>query len=374
VNYWLDLFTGTTWQEFRVAGATITGFRERTRTTSTHVHAGDVFLCYLTGVKRWVGALEVVRQSNDQRVIWADADFPVRFEVRSLVLLDAEHGIPMEDLEGKVSFFAASTDKGKYKGFVRGSPKRFKNERDAALILDLLRGAEKNPVYRPVDPKKLARKPYFTVERKTGGTTTPTVVSIPEPEPLEQASTDPTATTRHTEIQYHLLCLGADMGLDVWVAANDRNRSWNGRTLGQLPRLLETLPTQFDEATNRIIKLIDVLWLRGNAIVAAFEIECTTTVYSGLLRMSDLLALQPNLDIKLYLVAPDERRDKVENEMLRPTFRLREKPLTDVCGFISFGHFIAQIEGIRKLGLQSSLKPDFLQSTAEYFGEQEDVP
>lgn len=55
-----------------------------------------------------------------------------------------------------------------------------------------------------------------------------------------------------------------------------------------------------------------MLWLRKNSIAAAFEVECTTAVYSGLLRMSDLLALQPDLDIKLYLVAPDERRGKVE--------------------------------------------------------------
>ena len=44
--------------------------------------------------------------------------------------------------------------------------------------------------------------------------------------------------------------------------------------------------------TNQTIELIDVLWLDGNAIVAAFEIESTTSIYSGLLRMSDLLARQ----------------------------------------------------------------------------------
>ena len=82
--------------------------------------------------------------------------------------------------------------------------------------------------------------------------------------------------------------------------------------------MVEDLPTQFNEATNRTIELIDVLWLKGNSIVAAFEVECTTAVYSGLLRMSDLLALQPNLNIKLYIVAPDERKDKVEQEIRRP--------------------------------------------------------
>jgi hypothetical protein len=47
--------------------------------------------------------------------------------------------------------------------------------------------------------------------------------------------------------------------------------------------------------TNQTIELIDVLWLDGNAIVAALEIESTTSIYSGLLRMSDLVARQPNI-------------------------------------------------------------------------------
>jgi hypothetical protein len=95
-------------------------------------------------------------------------------------------------------------------------------------------------------------------------------------------------------------------------------------------------------------------------------------VYSGLLRMSDLLALQPNLEINLYLVAPDERREKVKQEILRPTFSLREKPLAEVCGFIGFGGLTEKVQGIRKLNLAASLKPDFLQATAEFFGANGD--
>src|SRR6202008_1759128 len=117
----------------------------------------------------------------------------------------------------------------------------------------------------------------------------------------------------------------------------------------------------------------DVLWLSGNSIVAAFEVECTTSIYSGLLRMSDLLALQPNLDISLYLVAPDERRDKAEQELLRPTFALREKPLARLCGFLPFSKLCEQLQGIRSLSLASSLRPIFLKSTAEYFGAEDSM-
>lgn len=60
--------------------------------------------------------------------------------------------------------------------------------------------------------------------------------------------------------------------------------------------------------------------------------------------MSDLVAMQPNIDIKLYLVAPEERREKVEQEILRSTFALREKPLREVCGFVGFSTLMTLAE------------------------------
>jgi len=377
MNYWLDLFTGTTWREFRDSGDNVSGFSAKRRTVAQRVKKGDILLCYLTGVMRWVGALEVDGPSADTRRIWKDREFPVRFQVKPLIILEAEHGVPMEQLETRVSFFSTAKDKGKFRGFVRASPNLFANSKDAELIVSLMREAERNPVSRPVDPKKLARRPLYKVEPKRGTGKQVMLVSVPEPEEApapttrESEESPEPATTRHSEIQYQLLTLGSELGLDVWVARNDRNRNWNGKALGSLPRMLERLPTQFNEATTRTIELIDVLWLAGNSIVAAFEVECTTSIYSGLLRMSDLLALQPNLDINLYLVAPDERRDKVEQELLRPTFSLREKPLARICGFLPFTTLCEKLAGIRKLGLSESLKPTFLKTTAEYFTEED---
>ena len=88
---------------------------------------------------------------------------------------------------------------------------------------------------------------------------------------------------KRQQIQYILLRLGSDMGLNVWVARNDRSKTYNGQQLGTITGILPEIPTQFNDATNRTIDLIDVLWLRGNSIVAAFEVECTTSIYSGLL-------------------------------------------------------------------------------------------
>ena len=93
------------------------------------------------------------------------------------------------------------------------------------------------------------------------------------------------------------------MGLSIWLPRADRGavlREWNRES----NVLLERLPLNYDDTTLRTIEQIDVLWLRGRAIVRAFEVEHTTSVYSGILRMADLLALQPNMDIKLHIVAP----------------------------------------------------------------------
>lgn len=160
-----------------------------------------------------------------------------------------------------------------------------------------------------------------------------------------------------------LLRLGIDMGFEVWVARNDRGRQVKGQKFADLPKLKVELPLQFDDATNRTIELIDVLWLKGNAIIAAFEIESTTSIYSGLLRMGDLIAMQPNINIPLYLVAPDERRQKVFDEVNRPTFRRLDPPLSEVCRFISFADLRAKLKEVSSF--VRHLKPEFLEELSE---------
>jgi hypothetical protein len=122
-------------------------------------------------------------------------------------------------------------------------------------------------------------------------------------------------------------------------------------------KLLRRLPQRFDEATQRTVELIDVLWLRGQAIVAAFEIENTTSIYSGLLRLSDLLSMQPDIDTPLYIVAPDERQRKVVLEINRPTFSKATK-LAERCSYISYTALRQAIS--RASGIESHLAPSFI--------------
>ncbi len=313
-TYWLDLFTGTTWQEFLDAGGKVSGFRDRRWKTVLAIKPGDFFLCYLTGLSRFIGLLEVVSEAyRDESKIWKDESFPCRVRVRVSIALTAETAVPVQELRDHLSVFADLKSPNAWTGHFRGSPARWKTQ-DALVVVKALEDARAHPVTREVDPAKLARRPRALAARIG-----PVTVPGTEESTVSEAEVEPESTP-HTEVQALLLRLGADMGLNVWVARNDRSREWSGTRLDALPHILTDLPVKFDEATTRTVELIDVLWLRGNAIVAAFEVESTTSIYSGLLRMADLLAMQPNINIPLFLVAPTDRRNKVIAELNRPTF------------------------------------------------------
>ncbi len=139
------------------------------------------------------------------------------------------------------------------------------------------------------------------------------------------------------KVQDMLAEIGATMGFRIWIPRADRGRIRDLVQSVLRDAFLDDLPLNYDQTTLDTIEQIDVLWLRGRSIARAFEVEHTTAVYSGLLRMADLLALQPNMDIRLHIVAPDERREKVFKEMLRPVFTLLDRgPLSRSCTFISY--------------------------------------
>jgi hypothetical protein len=357
-NYWLDLFTGTTWKEFLAAGASVSGFRERRWKTVQRIRPGDYLICYLTGVSRFIGVLEVTsRPFRDETRIWNDVVFPCRLRVKVVVNLTPETAVPVGQLKDQISVLKEYGNSAAWTGYFRGSPAKW-TAPDGEAVLRALLDAKQHPVTRPADAAKLARRPKALKADKVG------LVTVPEAEqPGEETPETGTEQTAHTEIQYLLLKLGSDMGLDVWVARNDRGREWRGQRLADVPRLRKELPRQFDQATNRTIEHIDVLWLEGNAIRAAIEIESTTSIYSGLLRMADLIAMQPNLNIPLYLVAPEERRDKVVTEVNRPTFSRLSPPMSQICGFIPFSTLRARISQVASV--TRALKPEFLNEISE---------
>jgi type II restriction enzyme len=147
------------------------------------------------------------------------------------------------------------------------------------------------------------------------------VVREPEACRADDATLPYTAIGDHTHLQWLLATIGRHLGYRVWIASNDWGKAHEGETLGSLSE--PALPALgVNGQARRLVSLIDVLWLRGEGeVAAAFEVEHTTSVYSGLLRMADLASLSPNLRFPLYVVAPKERLDKVRRELSRPTLQ-----------------------------------------------------
>lgn len=343
-SYWLDVFTVDTWQEFRQHGADVSGFPLRRWNTVKQMRPGDLLLCYLKGEKRWVGILEITGEAyEDETPIWAADTYPARVPVRAVVALDPQYGVPITDLQGELSIFTAP---GGWGVQLQGAPKVWPTP-DGEAVVRAVRDAAAAPVERtlrrsgrPVAP---VGAPVDAIGEAEPDTVVGEQVTIPD-EGIAAEGASGAEVRKHTEIQFRLAQLGSDMGFDVHVARNDKNITWKGKRLADIDGLVENIRLPFDQKTNETIDLIDVLWLEGGQIVAAFEIESTTSIYSGLLRMSDLLAMNPNLQISLYLVAPEARREKVKEQINRPTFAKLRRPLVKVCRYIAFETLARELE------------------------------
>jgi hypothetical protein len=139
-------------------------------------------------------------------------------------------------------------------------------------------------------------------------------------------------TEQHLFMQYCLVKIGLMKGHDVWVAANDRNRTYQGVSLASLT--LADIPHFAGPDVLGIAKMIDVIWFKkGTASpVCFFEIEHSTSVYSGLLRLNDVRIDYPVP--KAFIVASSSRRPLFERQIGRRTFVNSE--LSEVCQFLSY--------------------------------------
>lgn len=126
--------------------------------------------------------------------------------------------------------------------------------------------------------------------------------------------------TTHTHVQQALRDLGLALGFQVYVAANDQSRACAGGRLGD--GCVDVLPAAIASAPGGdAVRLIDVLWLQRDSVAAAFEVEHSTSIYSGIVRLLDLaLGGATSLADSLFLVAPDDRESEVRAQLMRPAF------------------------------------------------------
>ncbi|MDF1876711.1 type II restriction endonuclease [Sulfurimonas sp. SAG-AH-194-L11] len=138
----------------------------------------------------------------------------------------------------------------------------------------------------------------------------------------KEVSTEMEEEDLHTEMQYHIMTIGKSLGYDVIAASNDRSKCHNGESLSFIS--LDKFPDLgIDKDTHKTIALIDAVWFQKdtNKIECAFEVEKSTSIYSGILRLTDLHYSFKDNPATLYLIIPDNREKEVIHQLQRPSIK-----------------------------------------------------
>ena len=121
---------------------------------------------------------------------------------------------------------------------------------------------------------------------------------------------------RHTQIQIALLKIGEALGFQNSVAVEDQHITYQGKKLLEHDNVIKDLKAkqQLQAYPNaaEVVRRIDVVWFRnGTLMPAAFEVEHSTKIRSGLDRLQRLKDALPPWPIRNVIVADDSDRNLV---------------------------------------------------------------
>jgi len=159
---------------------------------------------------------------------------------------------------------------------------------------------------------------------------------------------DPTRTRAvpdltHSQVQSFLGAIGMRKLFDIWVPRPDRTKV--GQGIPEEMSYCHVLPTVPDPV-GQILEEVDVIWIeRGSGrLRALFEVEHSTTIYSGLLRFNDIHLVAPQFKPTYSIVADNERRSSFVRQLARPTFVV--SGLNQICTFMEYENVFSWYERI----------------------------
>lgn len=114
----------------------------------------------------------------------------------------------------------------------------------------------------------------------------------------------------------HLAEVGEALGYKVWIGRPEQAHE-DPATKKPLSQLVSAkLPGSDNIINQRDAENIDCLWLKGNHIVASFDVEASTPMSEALRRGSGLAN-----PVDRFMVLPDERRGQFTRRMKSPLFK-----------------------------------------------------
>ena len=90
-NYWLGLFTGTSWRQYLSSNNPEIGFNFKQIKQAQKIKPGDKIIAYLTKVGSFVGILEATDfASVSKEEKWSEGLFPVRVPATPVLQLNTK--------------------------------------------------------------------------------------------------------------------------------------------------------------------------------------------------------------------------------------------------------------------------------------------
>ena len=126
MNYWMTVFNEVTWPQFLDMSSKVCAYTEPRGKRVPNIDVGDQIICYIAKAKSWGGVLRVSGQRfSDDKRIFSGGPYPIRIPVEPIYLATLEQAIPMDQLEGKLSFFPSGGSGKDWAPYVRNSPRKF---------------------------------------------------------------------------------------------------------------------------------------------------------------------------------------------------------------------------------------------------------
>jgi len=173
-------------------------------------------------------------------------------------------------------------------------------------------------------------------------------VFVPEKEKLTEREEKTREVSEHDLMILRLLEIGESKGYGCHVGLKEQS------TMLEFKKRSEPMltPSQYgmDKSAFDIVREIDMLWLKGDKIVAAFEVEKSTTIDSGINRFRNLFVAQPRSKIAAYIVVPDKREMEAIKKLNSPANRkerLNEKIKIIKFSDLKIGKPVEEVEVIK---------------------------
>jgi len=142
----------------------------------------------------------------------------------------------------------------------------------------------------------------------------PEAPTIPPREPIKLES-----ISSHEEAETALLQTGNLLGFNTYTA--DPSKECQGVKLGDLVGLKDIPPFTYERLL-KTIREIDVIWFKEEFPRYCFEVEHTTGVRDGLLRLYQIR----ELGTRFFIVAPQDVIVRFKTEILRdPFYKIKER-------------------------------------------------